>query len=286
VDRPSPVKTTANPLQVGTLPLNQQYQPDLVPQKYAGGTVPTIRCMPVAPSGVAASNAGAQSVSEQVVNETITNTTLESLTDVQVFNRQPGQTIVWNGSAWVNATASLSLSTPGYGYFTGPGFVPPFPFYGSSLGSGVVDIGTANRLNCWQFVLNFSITVSRVTILVETGVAGQTVNMGIYSAQGAKLIDSGALAAASSSSNSSNTITPVTLPAGVYWFAQSTSHAAVHLGIINGVTSQFTDMLNLNGTYVGYAANSTVSGVMPSALGTITASDLSATNPTAAVFQV
>ena len=192
-----------------------------------------------------------------------------------------------SGTTTINASGTPTFSTSGFGYFTGPGFIPPFPFYGSSLGTGVVNnTSTTNQLSVWQFIFLASIVISRVSVKIGTGVAAQTVNFGIYSQAGNKLLDSGAMAAATSSTISSVTITPVTISPGIYWFAQSTTHLSVNIGVINGVTASFTDFLNTNGTYVGTAANITSGGVMPATLGAITGSDLNSTNPGAVIFQV
>lgn len=199
-------------------------------------------------------------------------------------------TVTWaNSGGEMRATASGStpIGTTGIGMFTGPGFIPPFPYYGGNPTSSIIDATTANRVSVWQFILPFSITISKITIKITTGVAAQTVNFGIYDSNKNKVLDSGAIDASTSATIKTNTITPVTLNAGqVYWYAQSTTHPSVNVIAVSGITSSFTDYWNTNYTRTAFAANATSGGVMPSALGTLTESNLNSVSVPAVMFEV
>ena len=53
-----------------------------------------------------------------------------------------------------------------------------------------------NQVSVFQFTLNAPITISSVAMYVTANVGGATVNFGVYTTAGAKLLDSGALSAA------------------------------------------------------------------------------------------
>ena len=166
-----------------------------------------------------------------------------------------------------------SFATVGQGGFIGAGFPFPYAYYaGTTLGGAVVG-STANQVNVYQFQLLASYTISKVSVRVVTGVAASTMNFGVYSAAGAKLLDSGAISTATSSSNQSVTLgTPVTLPPGVYYYAQScTSTASTVLSLPLGIPASTPNLMNLNAVRVGQAANVTAGGVLPATLGTISA---------------
>ncbi len=167
----------------------------------------------------------------------------------------------------------LTFNTVGQGGFIGAGFPFIFGFYpGATLSGGPVST-TSNQVSVFQFQLLATYTISKISMRVVTGAATSTANFGIYSSAGTKLIDSGAMSTATSASNQTVTLgTPVTLTPGTYYFAQSaTTGAATVLGFALGIPATNPNIINLNATRTGQAANSTSSGVMPATLGTITA---------------
>lgn len=167
--------------------------------------------------------------------------------------------------------SGVSFATPGQGAMIGPNLGALFPLYSTSsvVSDGILS-ATANQITVFQFTLPYSITISRVSTIVGVASSGQTANFGIYSASGVKMLDSGALSTTSMGAVHA-TITPVTLPAGVYYYAQSASSSGPEVISIPGYSVAATNMLNALSTKVGQAANSTSAGVMPSTLGTITA---------------
>lgn len=144
-------------------------------------------------------------------------------------------------------------------------------------------LSTANQVRACQFKLDDYYTISKITITVSAaGAAGATVSAGIYDASGNLLIDSGAFDGTSATTQTKS-ITPVTLPPGVYYFAQSQS-------TITTLTAQsivqpaalITMMNNQTIKKCGTCANAVVSGAMPPTLGTITATNY---NMLLAVFE-
>lgn len=169
------------------------------------------------------------------------------------------------------------------GSFIGPGFQTPFPMYGGNTTTTGTVSGVANRIIAWKFILPFAITISKVTVSVGTGSAGQTCNFGIYSSTGTKLLDSGPLDAHTAPLISTNSITPVTLQPGTYFFAQSANANSVQV-YASPMTNPGETVLNANNIAVGISPNPTVAGVMPASLGTLTA-DGTSTSVALALFE-
>lgn len=146
-------------------------------------------------------------------------------------------------------------------------------------------ISTAQQVRVCQFVLKQRQVVNRITITVASaGAGGSTVTVGIYDAAGTtKLIDSGTF---DGSSNTTQTlvISPgVTLPAGVYWFAQSASTATALTAQAVSNSSTLAPMINnQTAKKCGFAANAATAGVLPPSLGAISATNY---NMVAAVFE-
>jgi len=153
----------------------------------------------------------------------------------------------------------------------GPNLDDLFPYYSTtSFITNAILGGTSNQLTVYQFKLLYSIAISRVSIVVTGAQAASTVNFGIYSAAGNKLLDSGGISTASTGAQH-NTITTVTLSPGIYYFAQSTSNTSVTVQTLAPATLSDVNMLNALSIKVAQAANLTVGGVMPATLGTLTA---------------
>lgn len=195
---------------------------------------------------------------------------LENLTDVLIAAIQNGQTITWNGTAWVNSAVGLSLNTAGQGFLwtSGTGL------YGSGPITETYSTFTAvaNTVLCYQFIVPFQITVRKVTIAVSGTSAASTINGGIYSFDGnTKLVDIN-VSSASAGIKTATLSTPVVLSPGVYWFAFSnTGQPNVTFGPTFQVGgTNLISAMNASVVRVGAASTSTASGVMPATLGTIT----------------
>ena len=211
---------------------------------------------PQGPSAIIFENNGNLNSSQTLLN-------LES-TDSSVV-------ITDKGAGTINLQAVASgFGTSGIGGFWSAGF-PMASAYGQAL-SGTTISTTINQVSVFQFTLYAPFTISSVAAYVTANASGATMNFGVYSTAGAKLLDSGSLSAATNNVAVRNTITPVTLPAGIYYFAQSTSNTGVQVTGFTLGSTHWDDMMNAVGTVKnGQAANLTSAGVMPATLGTITA---------------
>ena len=182
-------------------------------------------------------------------------------------------TLADNGTGRVTITASggATFTTAGQGGFFGAGLLNPLPYYTntSTMTSALIS-SVANQVNVFQFMLLYNITITKITVRCTTGVGGKHANFGIYSAAGAKLLDSGAFDFGTSTTTRNVTITPVSLTPGVYFFAQSADDSGCTTPGLQPFSGPLVDMINLNATRIGQAANSTAGGVMPATLGAIT----------------
>lgn len=177
-----------------------------------------------------------------------------------------GQVLTTTGTntLWANAASSSSI-----GAFAGPGYQLPFPFYGGSL-TGTTISTTANQVTVWKFTLPYSITINKVSVNCTTSTGTNSCNFGIYSSAGSKLLDSGVFTF-SGAGLQTNTISPVTIASGTYYFAQSATTGNIQVTGALSPSTSVTDFMNTISTTMGQAANSTSGGVMPSTLGSITA---------------
>jgi hypothetical protein len=205
-----------------------------------------------------------------------TTINFESGTGVTISNPSGGAVLV------TNANPAASFVTAGYGGFLGAG-MPLGYVYGSQYSGSTVST-TINQISVIEFYLQSSFTISKVSCYITFNVAGQSVSIGIYSSAGAKLIDSGALSAATNNVTVTNTLgTAVTLPPGVYYLAYSATNTSVQIGGFEVDALALTGMMNSTGSVkVGQAANATSASVMPNLLGTISVDTLGLNMP--AVF--
>jgi hypothetical protein len=151
-----------------------------------------------------------------------------------------------SGTQWVNPTG-LTLSTSGQGWFAAGGMTDASSLFVNGFNAAVTGF-SANQVIVQQFVLQSSWTLSKVAYkLYGVAVGGNTFNFGIYSAAGAKLIDSGAFNG-SISTLQTLSFTPVTLSPGVYYFAASASDSGSATGpqmqAASGLIATLLPMLN------------------------------------------
>ena len=213
-----------------------------------------------------------------------------SQTTLNLENTDGSLTITDEGSGTLNLIANAtSFTVAGIGGFWGAGIPMMAGIYQVPTLSAVSPSTSSDQISVFLFQLTTSYTIRTVSAyIVSGGIAGSTMNFGIYSTTGAKLIDSGGLTASSSSTAESVTLgAPVVLAPGSYYFAQS-SHSTSATCTGYGVGSAPLEaIINARTTVkVGQAANSTASGVMPSTLGTITSDALGGVGMAAAFFGV
>ena len=224
---------------------------------------------PAGPGSIVFENNGVLNSSQTLLN-------LES-TDSSV-------TVTDLGGGNINLQSSgKGVTTAGLGGFWGAGKEME-TFYGTS--QSAANVNTSNVVDVFQFVLQNSYTISRVSCIVS-GASGNTANFGIYDQNGNKLLDSGAMSMASLGQVTS-TITSVALSAAtVYYFAQSGSTGGpMSVDGFGLAADAIVDMMNAHGSVkIGQAANATSAGVLPATLGAITA-DAVYNNMAAVFFQV
>jgi hypothetical protein len=126
-----------------------------------------------------------------------------------------------------------------------------------------------NAVTVALFVLPFNVTVAKCTFTIATTAAGGNVNFGIYDINKNKLIDTGAQSTTTGGVFSATISPNVTLPAGLYYAAVSADNTTCAIPSFSGVPP-FDTAMNRSQVRWGVAANSTVAGVLPPTLGTLT----------------
>lgn len=139
------------------------------------------------------------------------------------------------------------------------------------------------------FTLPFNITVTKIVAEVTTaGGAGSTANFGFYDSTKTKVLDSGAIDTSTDGFKSITLGSPVTLPAGEYYFAYSGNEATptAKFPSFGGSTPFYDHMFNATQPRWGQASNPTVAGVLPATLGNLTNGVIGVTtHPYAILFE-
>jgi hypothetical protein len=126
----------------------------------------------------------------------------------------------------------------------------------------------ANVVRVCQFTLPYAFTIGKVAVTIANGAAG-TADVGIYTSSGNKVLNTGGFSTAASATVSvPTTPAPVTLAAGVYYFAAACSSGIPQFVAIG--TTNWETQINASSTKVGTAANAASNGVLPQTLGAIT----------------
>ena len=182
-------------------------------------------------------------------------------------------TITDEGSGNIQIAASSGgASFDGNGaYLVGPGLTSLASLYISDTISTANFNSSANAVQVYLFQLDAEYTISKVSITSIGNSSSVHATFGIYSYAGNKLVDGGSFVELSGSGVQTNNITPVTLPPGVYWFAQSTdtSNSGQWPAVVITNTT-LPSMLSANTTRSATAGNAASGGVLPATLGTLT----------------
>ena len=182
-------------------------------------------------------------------------------------------TITDEGSGNIQIAASSGgASFDGNGaYFVGPGLTDLAELYISDTVNVATFNSSANAVQVYLFQLDAEYTISKVSITSIGNLFSVHATFGIYSYAGNKLVDGGSFVELTGSGVQTNSITPVTLPPGVYWFAQSTDTSTSGdwpAVVITNTT--LPSMLSANTTRSATAGNAASGGVLPATLGTLT----------------
>lgn len=188
-----------------------------------------------------------------------------------------GVNVLWqtdgsgNDSAYIAAGGFAPVYAGADGGFFG-GFVNPFIPSGSIM-TNAGPSASPNSVHAMLFSLPFPITINKVVYWVISN-SSDLWGFGIYSSDGlTKLVDTGALSTVTGTGAASVTLgSPVTLPAGEYFFAETSSGTTSNSAYYNLEATYTIPMQNFNRNRAGVAANASVSGVLPATLGAITTS--------------
>jgi hypothetical protein len=192
-----------------------------------------------------------------------TNTALSTFTtgDLVTANVGSGPVVDFVDSG----ISSLSISNSNTGGLFLPTIINPL-----SAGTNEVLESTADQVKVIQVVVPYKITVGHITADVSAVSSGQTFNIGVYTAGGAKLIDSGSMSCTSTGAVTS-AITAVVLQPGVYYYAYAATSTACGLNG-SGNSSQVWTNANSGAARSAVATYALASGLLPSSLGSLTAS--------------
>ena len=158
-------------------------------------------------------------------------------------------------------TAAVQFPTPGSGTWFWNMFGLTFPQDGASIA-----LGTSN----WFYtnIVPYALVVSTITLYTQPGFSGNAY-VGVYDITGTKkLIDSGAIQCSAGGGAKTITITPVTIPAGMFIVTVCADGTGLSL---NGTSpsSNLVYIFSQNKTRMGTAQNTVSGGVLPASLGTL-----------------
>lgn len=193
----------------------------------------------------------------------------ESGTGIAVTNTSAGNVLI------TNTNTGTTFNNPGVGYFWGAGIVRPL--------FDLVEAGTiaadSQVVYVFEFVLETNWAIGSASYMTDNGASDSFFGFGIYSLAGNALVTTSFLTTATSGNTPvTNTFSQVSLPAGVYYFAQSADNT-----VVQGPVFQFDytgqspvdlfGLMNAGSQPVAMFATNTMgvnTGVMPTTLGTLT----------------
>ena len=195
-----------------------------------------------------------------------------------VYNLKAGANIslvsdAFGGVTITGSTQGSTFSTAGQGWFSGPGMTDMSSILMSSAAKHLINYA-ANTVLALQFVLQASWTISRVAYqLSQVGAGGSAFSFGIYNASGSKLVDATFDGTSASVQDLVITQTSVVLPAGVYYFAYTSTDNNINgpCAQVGNIPIQLFAALNQTAVRFATCANSATAGVLPATLGTLTA---------------
>lgn len=165
-----------------------------------------------------------------------------------------------------NASGTAVVATAAQGGFWGPGVNQE-----NVGGTAIVFSPTGtNNVLVFEFALVKTVTVRKVVLTVVTTSVASTANVGIYTRTGNLLIDSGTFDTASATTQSKTLGAPVTLPPGIYYFAQACTATTPTSQTSVTWNGSAATIANTNGVRQGLAANALAAGALPATLGTVT----------------
>ena len=177
----------------------------------------------------------------------------------------------WQILADARTTASFSVSPNWWMSGDGTNYV-----WSTQLGR--MTYGTANLVGVWMMRLPYAISVSKMNLRVNagTGHAGDVAAYGMYDITGHLLFQWANIPITNSNTTLSTTITPVTLPPGLYWGAIGGSVAtlAETEGGYTAPATSYTAWNSSGQARTGFATNPMSGGSLPSTMGGLTQNGL------------
>jgi hypothetical protein len=182
------------------------------------------------------------------------------------------------GGGSINLQAAVGkFDTAGQNFFFGAGI--DLPTIGYNVAAG--NLAAADQaVYVFGFNLDIEWVLSTASYISQNSGSSDYYGAGIYDASGNALIRTSFLSGNIVDTVGTNTFTPVSLPAGFYYFAQAVDGTGLSgpsidpLGLGGAFTqTQFYQFLNANNLLCALAANpmGTNTGVMPATLGSLTA---------------
>ena len=191
----------------------------------------------------------------------------------KLLNLVAGQniSIVDDGEGDITISSSGASFDGNGAYFVGPGLTDLAEVYTADTVNVATFTSSANAVQVYLFQLDAEYTISKVSITSEGNLFSVHATFGVYSYAGTKLVDGGSFVQLTGSGVQTNSITPVTLPPGVYWFAQSTdTSTSGEWPAVTITNTTLPSMLSANTTRSATAGNAASGGVLPATLGTLT----------------
>lgn len=187
-------------------------------------------------------------------------------TVVSVANVTTGVLAAANGGAGQSVTTAQSY------------YAFPYGDAGLSIASSTSGtIGVINRVLCGMFHLPAKVTFNRVSINVTTTSSTNHEYIGIYSADKSTLLVQASFTLGAGTGVLTATVGSTTLNPGEYYLARSADQTT---SVLTAAVVSSTALATLNAVVArwGISANSTAAGVMPAALGIISASNANLPN--------
>jgi len=210
--------------------------------------------------------------------------------DINALSKNTNDVVILGGAAGVQSNSALTVPT---GSALSADQILPFNtlgqggFFAVSILAAAGSLSTqfcssANEVRVFQFFLPFYVQVGRVDFGITLGQAATTGDLGIYDINGNRLAYTGGFSTASSVGISAALVSPVTLPAGFYYLAQTNSSSTPQISAVGGTT--LNQIANAGGSRLfGVASNVATNGVLPQTLGNISAG--TSISPAACYFE-
>lgn len=179
------------------------------------------------------------------------------------------------GGVTITGASAASVTTTSQGGFFG-GIV--YPFTGAATATS--PITSNNQVRGMFFVLPFSVTIGRVTVIPN---GASTADVGIFNTSGTKLWSSGAISYTGTAATTS-TATGVLLPPGIYSFCWTAASSAASFFGPPG-TNWINWVARTGSTAYFTAANAATAGALPATLGALSATSAPGLSIPAAWFE-